>query len=87
MAMHVGGKNVNKVAVIGSGQIGPDIALHFVKVLAPLGGEVVVVDISEAALQAGHARVEKKIARGEKRGAFKPAHAAAMRDKLSFRKF
>lgn len=84
MGLSVGGRTVGKVAVIGSGQIGPDIALHFIKVLAPVGGSVVVVDISEAALQAGEARLHKKIARGEQRGAFKPDHAQAMRDGLTF---
>jgi len=84
MALSVGGREVGKVAVIGSGQIGPDIALHFIKVLAKAGGEVVVVDISEDALAGGRARAEKKIGRGEKRGAFKPDHAAAMRDGLKF---
>ncbi len=84
MGLQIGGRTLEKVAVIGSGQIGPDIALHFVKVLAPAGGSVVVVDISEDALAAGKKRVEKKIARGEKRGAFKPDHAAAMRAGLTF---
>ena len=84
MGLQVGGREVNKVAVIGSGQIGPDIALHFVKVLAPVGGDVVVIDIAELALERGKARVEKKIARGEQRGAFKPDHAASMRKKLRF---
>lgn len=82
MGLQVGGKDIHKVTVIGSGQIGPDIALHFLKVLTPSGGSVVLVDISEAALAAGRARIEKKIARGEKRGAFKPAQAQAMRDGL-----
>lgn len=66
------GRTINKVGVIGSGQIGPDIALHFAKVLAPSGVEVVVVDLSEDALEQGRARLVKKVDRGVEGGAFKP---------------
>ena len=31
------GRTLNKIAVIGSGQIGPDIALFFTKVFSPFG--------------------------------------------------
>ena len=47
------GRTLNKVGVIGSGQIGPDIALHMTKVLGSSGVPVVVVDIAQAALDAG----------------------------------
>jgi enoyl-CoA hydratase/3-hydroxyacyl-CoA dehydrogenase len=64
------GRTIAKVAVIGSGQIGPDIALYFAKVLAPHGVTTVVVDVVEAALQKGRAKLEKKVQKGVESGAF-----------------
>lgn len=64
------GRTIRKVAVIGSGQIGPDIALYFSKVLSPFGVQTVVVDVVEAALQGGRAKLEKKVAKGVESGAF-----------------
>ncbi|MCA8911877.1 MAG: 3-hydroxyacyl-CoA dehydrogenase/enoyl-CoA hydratase family protein [Planctomycetes bacterium] len=69
---------LDKVGVIGSGQIGPDIALFFTKVLAPHGVQVVVVDVSDDALAAGRKKLEKKVAKGVETGAFKPEQAEAM---------
>ena len=71
-------RTITKVGVVGSGQIGPDIALHFAKSLAPAGTPVVVVDISPAALQKGKEKLEKKVQRGVETGAFKPDEAAAI---------
>src|SRR5512140_2302975 len=48
-----------KIGVVGSGQIGPDIALHFAKALASRGVPVVVVDTSPEALQRGRAKVDQ----------------------------
>ena len=48
-------RTISKIAVIGSGQIGPDIALYFSKVLTSSGVTIVVVDISEEALAKGQA--------------------------------
>ncbi len=84
MSFSVAGRNLDLVGVIGSGQIGPDIALHFAKVLAAAGGRVVVVDVSEDALAVGRAKFEKKIARGEHSHAFKPSQADAMRAAVVF---
>jgi len=64
------GRTISKVAVIGSGQIGPDIALYFSKVLSPHGVETVVVDVSEEALAKGKAKLEKKVSKGVESGAF-----------------
>lgn len=72
------GRTLNKVAVIGSGQIGPDIALYFAKVLAPSGVQTVVVDVAEAALAKGKAKLEKKIAKGVEAGAFTAQQQAEM---------
>ncbi len=58
------GKTITKVAVIGSGQIGPDIALFFAKVLSPFSVQTVVVDVAQQALDKGKAKLEKKIQKG-----------------------
>ena len=79
MAFTAAGRALAHVGVVGSGQIGPDIALHFAKSIAPHGGKVTVVDIAQAALDAGRAKFESKVARGEKTGAFKPDEAAGMK--------
>ena len=45
MAYTLAGRTISKVAVIGSGQIGPDIAFYFSKVLQNHGVPVIVVDV------------------------------------------
>jgi enoyl-CoA hydratase/3-hydroxyacyl-CoA dehydrogenase len=72
------GRTLQKVAVIGSGQVGPDIALYFAKVLSPFGVRGVVVDVVEAALQGGKAKLEKKVAKGVDSGAFTAEQQAQM---------
>ena len=47
------GRNVEKIAVVGSGRIGPDVALYFSKVFSQCGVQVVVLDVSEEALEKG----------------------------------
>jgi 3-hydroxyacyl-CoA dehydrogenase len=77
-------RTLTKVGVIGSGQIGPDIALFFSKVLHADGVQVIVVDISEEALAKGRARTEKKIRKGQESGAFKGDMADRMIEALRF---
>jgi enoyl-CoA hydratase / 3-hydroxyacyl-CoA dehydrogenase len=84
MAFTLKGRPFDKVGVIGSGQIGPDIALFFAKALSPFGVSVKVIDISEVALASGRQRVEKKIAKGVEGGAFTPEEQAAMLGSLEF---
>ncbi len=72
------GREISKVAVIGSGQIGPDIALYFTKVLSPFGVQTVVVDVSEDALKGGRKKLEKKVAKGVETGAFSEEQQAKM---------
>ncbi|MHC4958873.1 MAG: 3-hydroxyacyl-CoA dehydrogenase family protein [Planctomycetota bacterium] len=84
MAYTVGNRTVNKVGIVGSGQIGPDIALHFTKVLQPHGVSVVVVDISDEALAKGEKKLHKKIDKGVETGAFKPEFGQAMKDNTLF---
>ncbi len=78
------GRTLSKVAVVGSGQIGPDIALFFAKALAPHGVSVWVVDLSIAALDLGKRRAEKKIQKGVETGAFAPDEAKTMLAHLAF---
>ena len=78
------GRTLSKVAVIGSGQIGPDIALYFTKVLSPFGVQTVVVDVSDAALAAGKKKLEKKVAKGVETGAFTPEQQAQMVSAVTF---
>jgi enoyl-CoA hydratase/3-hydroxyacyl-CoA dehydrogenase len=84
MAYKVGSRSVTKVGIVGSGQIGPDIALHMTKVVQPHDVPVVVVDISEDALAAGRKKLHKKIDKGVEAGAFKPAFGDAMKANTVF---
>ena len=54
------------------------------KVMQPHDVPVVVVDVAEAALTAGRAKLEKKIDKGVETGAFKPDRARAMKDNTTF---
>lgn len=78
------GREICKVAVIGSGQIGPDIALYFTKVLSPFGVQTVVVDVSEDALAGGRKKLEKKVAKGVETGAFSEEQQAKMVSSVSW---
>ncbi len=76
--------NIEKLSVIGAGQIGPDICLHFAKVFWRNNVEFVIVDISQEALDTAKAKIEKKIAKGAETGAFKPEMAKTMLDSISY---
>ncbi len=78
------GRTVREVGIVGSGQIGPDIALYFAKVLAPHGVRIVVHDVALAALDVGRAKLKKKTDRGVETGAFKPEQACALIEAVRF---
>ena len=78
------GKAIEKIVVVGSGQIGPDIALYFAKVFTPHSVPVAVIDVSDEALEKGRARTYKKIEKGVESGAFKPEFGEAMKAGLTF---
>jgi enoyl-CoA hydratase/3-hydroxyacyl-CoA dehydrogenase len=78
------GRTLNKIAVIGSGQIGPDIALFFTKVFSPLGVQTVVVDVSEEALERGYQKLANKISKGVETGAFSEDQQVMMLDGVRF---
>src|SRR3989304_5474293 len=80
----LGSRSLQRVGIVGSGQIGPDIALHMTKVFAPAGVAVVVVDVAPKALDAGRAKLAKKIDRGVEAGAFSPEQGATMKANVTF---
>jgi len=84
MAWEIFGRSISKVGVVGSGNIGPDIALYFSKVLHKHRVPVVVVDIAEDALKSGEARVKGKVGRGVKTGAFQKDEADSMIANISW---
>jgi enoyl-CoA hydratase/3-hydroxyacyl-CoA dehydrogenase len=65
------GRTIRKIGVIGSGNIGPDIALHFSQNLHSYDVPIVVVDILQTALDGGSKRVESKMAKAIEKGFFK----------------
>src|ERR1017187_8147632 len=80
----IGKTPLTKIAVIGAGQIGPDIALHFSKSLSSFGISVIVLDISPEALEKAKAKVYKKIQKGVEVGTFKPEQAEKMKSAMIF---
>ena len=75
---------LSKISIIGAGNIGPDICLHFAKVFAKDGVKMVLLDISEQALENARARIEKKIERGVEARAFRADVAEAMLACISY---
>ena len=75
MAFILGSRSLEKVGIVGSGQIGPDIALHMTKVLEPEGVAVVVVDIAPQALEAGRASSTGKSTKVSRRRRSRPSKA------------
>jgi enoyl-CoA hydratase/3-hydroxyacyl-CoA dehydrogenase len=78
------GRTIRKIGIIGSGNIGPDIALHFSQNLFSYGVPVVVVDIIQAALDAGSKKAESKMAKAAEKGIFKKADADAIFKNMTF---
>jgi enoyl-CoA hydratase/3-hydroxyacyl-CoA dehydrogenase len=72
MAFTLAGRTVHRVAVVGSGNIGPDVALFFARTLLRHGVPVILHDISQEALDAGRARISGKLRRGGAGGLFSP---------------
>jgi len=75
---------IDRIGVVGSGQIGPDIALYFAKTLHRFAVPVVVVDVAPEALERGRAKLEEKVAKGRERGAFSPEEAGAILGAVTF---
>lgn len=71
MAFTMFGRTIRKVGVIGSGNIGPDIALHFSQNLFSYNVPVIIVDILQSALDAGLKKAESKMAKAVEKNIFK----------------
>ncbi len=84
MAFTMFGRTIRKIGVIGSGNIGPDIALHFSQNLYAQGVPVVVVDIVQAALDSGSKKAESKMAKAAEKGIFKKEVADAIFKNMLF---
>ena len=84
MAFTMFGRTIRKIGVIGSGNIGPDIALHFSQNLFSYGVPVVVVDIIQAALDSGSKKAESKMAKAAEKGIFKREEADAIFKNMLF---
>ena len=84
MAYQYKNLNINKLSVIGAGQIGPDICLHFAKVFVQHNVQFVIIDISPKALANAKAKIEKKISKGVETGAFKTDIAEMMNKSITY---
>ena len=84
MAFTMFGRTIRKIGVIGSGNIGPDIALHFSQNLYIYGVPVIVADILHAALDAGLKKAESKMAKAAEKGVFKKEEADAIFKNMLF---
>jgi enoyl-CoA hydratase/3-hydroxyacyl-CoA dehydrogenase len=72
------GRTIRKVGIIGSGNIGPDIALHFSQNLYTYDVPVVVVDILQEALDSGSKKAESKMAKTVEKKIYKKEEADAI---------
>lgn len=84
MSLKLLGRTIDKVGVIGSGNIGPDIALHFATALAPFGVKVVVIDVVEAALRVGEVQLTGKVGKLVSKGRWKAARGEAVTGAVTF---
>ncbi|HEX7900867.1 MAG TPA: 3-hydroxyacyl-CoA dehydrogenase/enoyl-CoA hydratase family protein, partial [Planctomycetota bacterium] len=84
MALTVFGRTLQRVAVVGSGNLGPDLALYLSRALAPFDVPVVLHDVFSGALEAGRERVVRKLGRATESGVFNFAEAQEILSNLSF---
>ena len=84
MPLTMFGRTIRKVGVIGSGNIGPDIALHFSQTLHAYHVPVVVVDIVQSALDAGSKKAGAKMAKAAEKKIFKKEEADAIFGNMTF---
>ncbi len=84
MAYQFNTLNITKISVIGAGQIGPDIALHFAKSLYLSGVNTVVLDISPEALGKAKVKIHKKILKEVEKGSLKNEEAERLLASIEF---
>jgi enoyl-CoA hydratase / 3-hydroxyacyl-CoA dehydrogenase len=78
------GRTIRKIGVIGSGNIGPDIALHWSQTLYAHDVSVVVVDILQAALDSGSKKAESKMAKAVEKKIYKKEESDAILGNIQF---
>lgn len=84
MAFSLAGRTAGRVAVVGSGNIGPDVALFFARNLSRHNVPVVVHDVSREALDSGRRRILEKFKRGSETGVFRPGGMEAVEKSITF---
>lgn len=84
MAYQFKSLHIEKIAVIGAGQIGPDIALHFAKTLSPYKVSVVLLDINENALLKAKQKLSSKIDKAFQKKIFRPETVSKINESLLF---
>ncbi|MBL7896836.1 MAG: 3-hydroxyacyl-CoA dehydrogenase/enoyl-CoA hydratase family protein [Bacteroidia bacterium] len=75
---------LSKISVIGAGQIGPDIALHFAKSLYKYDIKISVLDVSSLAIEKAKEKIFKKINKGTESGVFKIDQAERIKSSIIF---
>jgi enoyl-CoA hydratase/3-hydroxyacyl-CoA dehydrogenase len=84
MAFTLAGRTTGRVAVVGSGNMGPDVALFFARRLARHGVSIVLHDVSRPALEAGRGRILEKFRRGSETGVFRAGDTEAVERSITF---
>ena len=84
MAFDFKSLSLRKLAIIGAGHIGPDIALHFARNLASNGAEIVLIDIVDDALVRAREKFERKVDRLVERGSLAAELAARVKGSIEY---
>src|SRR6266545_1051415 len=84
MGFTLAGRAIQRVAVLGSGNIGPDVALYFAHILTRHGVPIILHDISQTALDAGRQRIHQKLRRGGDTGVFRPLEIESVEKNIKF---
>lgn len=84
MALTIAERTVQRAAVVGCGNLGPDVALFLSRALVPRGVAVVVHDVSREALENGRQRILRKLSAATESGVFRIAEARQILENLSF---
>jgi enoyl-CoA hydratase/3-hydroxyacyl-CoA dehydrogenase len=78
------GRPLGRVGVVGSGHVGPDIALFFARALLGRDVPVCLHDVAPEALERGRESIARKLRKGVEGGAFAPPEAEAIARRVSF---
>jgi len=84
MGFTLAGRTTQRVAVVGSGNIGPDVALYFARILTRHGVPIVIHDVSQDALDAGREKIAQKLHRGGESGVFRLLDIQSIEKNISY---